>query len=58
MLKRFFRDESAATVVEYGLIAAILSMAILAGVGSISSELQAIYQHATDEIQQSGTGVP
>lgn len=58
MLKRFVRDERAATAVEYGLIAAILSMAILAGASSISSELRAIYQSTTDKLQESSTNIP
>ncbi|MCO5158697.1 MAG: Flp family type IVb pilin [Aquamicrobium sp.] len=58
MLKRFVRDERAATAIEYSLIAAIVSMAILAGAGSIFTELQAIYQKAADEIQQSNTNLP
>lgn len=58
MLKRFVRDERAATAIEYSLIAAILSMAILAGIGSISSDLLAIYQNTTDRIQEAGTAIP
>jgi len=58
MLKRFVRDERGATAIEYGLIAAILSMAILAGVSTVSTQIQAIYQHTADKIRDSGGSSP
>jgi len=58
MLKRFVRDEGGATAIEYGLIAAIISMAILAGASTVSTELQAIYQHTADKIKGSGGTSP
>jgi pilus assembly protein Flp/PilA len=33
LLQRFLKDENGATVVEYGLIVAVLSMAIIGGIG-------------------------
>ena len=54
MLKRFVRDERAATAIEYGLIAAIISMAILAGAGTIGSELKSVYQGTADKIGEAG----
>jgi pilus assembly protein Flp/PilA len=38
-IKRFCRDESGATAIEYGLIAAGISVAIIAVVGSIGTSL-------------------
>lgn len=32
-LQRFLRDESGATAIEYGLIIAVLSLAIVGGIG-------------------------
>ncbi len=45
MLKivRFFRDESGATAIEYGLIAAGISVAIIAVVGSLGSSLNTTF---------------
>jgi pilus assembly protein Flp/PilA len=40
LLARFLKDQSAATMVEYGLIAAGVSVAILVGLGSISSSMR------------------
>ncbi len=39
LARRFIRDESGATAIEYGLIAAIVSIVIIGGSGSIRSAL-------------------
>jgi pilus assembly protein Flp/PilA len=38
-IKRFLRDETAATAIEYGLIAAGISLAIIAIVNSLGAKL-------------------
>ncbi|WP_026296835.1 Flp family type IVb pilin [Hirschia maritima] len=38
LLNKFFKDESGATAIEYGLIAALVSVAIIGGVTTIGSE--------------------
>jgi|ThiBiot_300_plan_2_1041538.scaffolds.fasta_scaffold04820_7 pilus assembly protein Flp/PilA len=43
MLRRFIEDESGATVVEYGLIIAVLSLVIIAGVGTAANALQDLF---------------
>jgi pilus assembly protein Flp/PilA len=40
MLRRFMEDESGATVIEYGLIVAVLSLVIIAGFGTAATALQ------------------
>jgi pilus assembly protein Flp/PilA len=40
---RFFRDESGATAIEYGLIAAGISIAIIAVVTSLGTALNATF---------------
>lgn len=39
LLSRFVKDESGATAIEYGLIAALLALAILAAVGMTGQRL-------------------
>jgi pilus assembly protein Flp/PilA len=39
LFKKFLADESGATAIEYGLIAAGISLAIIAAVGGIGSKL-------------------
>ena len=43
MLSRFIRDKSAATAIEYGLIAALIAVAIIATVTSVGTTLQATF---------------
>jgi pilus assembly protein Flp/PilA len=38
-LKRFFRDESGATAIEYGLIAGLISVVILGALATIGTSL-------------------
>ncbi len=38
---KFARDESGATAIEYGLIAALIAVAIIAGAGMVGSSLNA-----------------
>lgn len=40
LLRRFVRDEKGATAVEYGLIVAVLSLAIIAGFNVFSNQIQ------------------
>jgi pilus assembly protein Flp/PilA len=43
-IKRFFRDESGATAIEYGLIAAGISVVIIAVVQAIGTALTTKFQ--------------
>jgi pilus assembly protein Flp/PilA len=43
MLKRFLKDESGATAIEYGLIAAGISVAIIAAVQGVGSQLNTTF---------------
>ena len=43
MLSRFFADESGATAIEYGLIAAGISVAIIAVVQGLCSKLNSTF---------------
>jgi pilus assembly protein Flp/PilA len=40
---RFLKDESGATAIEYGLIAALLSVAIVGGAGVVGTQLDALF---------------
>ena len=43
VFKRFLRDESGATAIEYGLIAAGISVAIITVVGGLGSKLNTTF---------------
>lgn len=42
-IKRFLKDESGATAIEYGLIAALISVALIAGAGALGNQLSATF---------------
>ncbi|QND52586.1 Flp family type IVb pilin [Phyllobacterium sp. 628] len=43
LFTRFLKDESGATAIEYGLIAALISVAIIAGAGTLGNSLNAAF---------------
>ena len=43
MLNAFFRDQSGATAVEYGLIAAGIALAIIAAVNSVGTSINTVF---------------
>jgi pilus assembly protein Flp/PilA len=50
LLKRFKNDESGATAIEYGLIAALIAIAIIAGAGMVGDSLDAKFTAIADAI--------
>jgi pilus assembly protein Flp/PilA len=53
LLARFFKDESGATAIEYGLIAAIVSSGIVVSLGTLKSALVTTFD-ATSTAMTSG----
>ncbi|MDL2409534.1 Flp family type IVb pilin [Rhizobium calliandrae] len=51
--RRFFRDKTGATVIEYGLIAALVSVAIISGVGAFGGSLSAMFNHVSNTVNES-----
>jgi pilus assembly protein Flp/PilA len=49
-LNRFLRDESGATAIEYGLIAALISVAIITAVTNFGSANEAMYNEITTAV--------
>ena len=47
---RFLRDDSGATAIEYGLIAAGISVAIIAVVNGLGSSLNTKFQSISDQL--------
>ena len=50
LVTRFVSDESGATAIEYGLIAAGISVAIIAVVQSLGSQLTTTFQTISDKL--------
>jgi pilus assembly protein Flp/PilA len=51
LLQRFVRDESGATAVEYGLVAAGISVAIIAVLNTLSGQLKNAFSNMTDVLK-------
>jgi pilus assembly protein Flp/PilA len=43
LFARFLKDESGATAIEYGLIAALISVGIIAGAGTLGEGLNSVF---------------
>jgi pilus assembly protein Flp/PilA len=52
MIRRFFSDECGATAIEYGLIAALLSVAILSAVMALGGALSDNYGETAARVSQ------
>jgi pilus assembly protein Flp/PilA len=49
-IKKLFRDESGASGVEYGLLLALIAVAIIAGVSTLGENIAAIFTNASNVI--------
>ena len=50
--KKFVRDESGATAIEYGLIAAAIAVVIIGVLGTIGTRLQARFTDVSNGLNQ------
>lgn len=51
LLERFMNDESGATAIEYGLIAGLIAVAIIAGAEELGGALEDQFEDLADEIE-------
>jgi pilus assembly protein Flp/PilA len=49
-IKNFFKDESGASAVEYGLLVALIAVVIIAAVTTLGSNLSSIFTKAAKQI--------
>lgn len=50
LFARFMDDESGATAIEYGLIAGLIAVAIIAGAGSLGNSLDDMFNNLSGTI--------
>lgn len=55
-LRKFLQDESGATAIEYGLIAAAISVAIIVVVGQVGDGLKETFGEVATKLGQGGDG--
>ena len=56
--KSLLQDESGATAIEYGLLAALISVVIIAAVTTLGGTLQGVFSHVTSSMDPTGTYAP
>lgn len=49
-IKRLINDESGATAIEYGLIAGLVAVAIIAALSYLGGELQGLFEYVGDTV--------
>ena len=49
--KKFLKDESGATAIEYGLIAALVSVAAIAALSALGSSLNTMFSSVSQTLQ-------
>ena len=50
IFNKIFRDETGATAIEYGLIAALIAVAIMTTVGGLGSELNTTFSKTSSQM--------
>jgi len=53
--RRFVKDDSGATAIEYGLIAALVSVAIIAILSTLGDNLNATFKAVADNLESAGS---
>ncbi len=51
VLHRFLHDESAATAIEYGLLASLIAVAIIAGATALGTSLNSTFQGIASQVK-------
>ena len=57
LFARFAKDESGATAIEYGLIAALISVALIAGAGALGTALNNTFSKLGTKLTTETTGL-
>ncbi len=55
-IKAFLKDESGATLIEYGLVAALVSVAAIIALQVLGAELQVIFNTVTSYLASASSG--
>ena len=52
LLRKFARDESGATAIEYGLIAALIAVVIISGATAVGTNVKSNFQNIANKAKQ------
>ncbi len=50
VINKFFKDESGATAIEYGLIAALIAVAIITAATTVGDDLAGLFEEVAGEL--------
>ncbi|MDR3494270.1 MAG: Flp family type IVb pilin [Ancalomicrobiaceae bacterium] len=53
LISRLIKDESGATAIEYGLIASLIAIAIIAGATALGSQLSSSFNYISNQVKTS-----
>ncbi|MDF3214939.1 Flp family type IVb pilin [Mesorhizobium sp. M7A.F.Ca.CA.001.09.2.1] len=56
LIARFVKDESGATAIEYGLIAALIALAIITGAGTLGNALNGKFTNIASTLNSAPSG--
>jgi len=54
LFSKFLKDESGATAIEYGLIAALVAVAVITALTTLGDNITATFQDIADDLVQAG----
>lgn len=57
-IKRFCADQSGATMIEYGLIAALLSVGVIVAAGSAGVNLSGLFSSTATDLSDAEANIP
>jgi pilus assembly protein Flp/PilA len=55
-MNRFLKDESGATAIEYGLIAALIAVVLIAAMNALSTQISGLFGSIGGELEKAGGG--
>ncbi len=55
-IRKFMKDESGATAIEYGLIAALVSVAAIIALKAMGTSLDTMFTSVSNELNQASSG--
>ncbi|MBX3583967.1 MAG: Flp family type IVb pilin [Rhizobiaceae bacterium] len=58
LMKNFVNDESGATAIEYGLIAALIALAIMVGAGAVGDNIGAKFNDIAEKLEGDAPTAP
>jgi pilus assembly protein Flp/PilA len=56
LVNRLIKDESGATAIEYGLIAGLVAVAIIAALTALGGSLDSLFTTVSDEVDAAAAG--